>query len=361
MTYYHSSYSSPRKKKSKFGTIFRIIVFILILGLGGTAYFVYQAIFAPNVWVSNEKESFTIYIEPDDTFEDLKVQLYTNGLIIHRANFEWWAKQKKFDQYIKSGMYKITNGLSNEDLINKLRSGEQEPVRLIFNNVRLKKDLAERVSTQLNTDSSELLKMLNDSVLASKFSFSTETFATMFIPNTYFLNWNTSADKFIERMNYEYRQFWTETRLNKAIALDLSPIEVSILASIVEKETQQNAEKAKVAGVYINRLKRGWRLQADPTLIYALGDFTIKRVLKEYMNIDSPYNTYRYTGLPPGPICIPSISSIDAVLNAEDHSFFYFCAKPDYSGYHNFAKNITMHNINAQAYRNFLNKERIFK
>ncbi len=361
MTYYHSSYSSPQKRKSKFGTIFRIIVFILILGLGGAAYFVYQAIFTPNVWVSNEKEEVTIYIEPNDTFEDLKVQLYVNGLIIHRANFEWWAKQKKFDQYLKPGMYKITNGLSNEELINKLRSGEQEPVRLIFNNVRLKQDLAGKISNQLYADSTELLRMLNDSIVSHKYGFTTETFATMFIPNTYFVNWNTSAKKFIERMNYEYQQFWTETRLNKAIALNMSPEEVSILASIVEKETQQNAEKAKVAGVYINRLKRGWRLQADPTLIYAIGDFTIKRVLKEYMNIDSPYNTYKYTGLPPGPICIPSISSIDAVLNAEDHSFFYFCAKPDYSGFHNFAKNNTMHNINAQAYRNFLNKERIFK
>ncbi|MCD6180179.1 MAG: endolytic transglycosylase MltG [Bacteroidales bacterium] len=361
MEYYHSAYSRPSKKKNKLGIFFRIILFVVVLGLAGGAYFIYQAIFSPNVWVSDEKEEFTIYIKPTDTFADLKTQLYNNGLIIHRANFEWWAKQKKYDQHIKPGMYLLTNGLSNEDLINMLRSGEQEPVRLIFNNVRLKKDLANKISTQLNVDSTKLLRMLNDSIVAAKYGFSTETFATMFIPNTYFVNWNTSAEKFIERMNYEYRQFWNDSRRNKAIALGLSPVEVSILASIVEKETQQNAEKAKVAGVYINRLKRGWRLQADPTLIYALGDFTIKRVLKEYLNINSPYNTYRYAGLPPGPICIPSISSIDAVLNAENHSFLYFCAKPDYSGYHNFAKNNTMHNINAQAYRNFLNKERIFK
>jgi len=361
MAYYHSGYIAPRKKKNKFSTIFRIILLVLFLGLSGGAYFVYNAIFSPNVWVPGEKDEFTIYIKPTDTFDDLKNQLYANGLIIHRANFEWWAKQKKFDQYLKPGMYKITNGLSNEDLINKLRSGEQEPVRLIFNNVRLKKDLAGKVSNQLYADSTELLQMLNDSIISKKYGFTTETFATMFIPNTYFINWNTSAEKFIERMNYEYRQFWTESRLSKAKALGYTPVEISILASIVEKETQQNAEKAKVAGVYINRLKRGWRLQADPTLIYAIGDFTIKRVLTEYLRIDSPYNTYKYTGLPPGPICIPSISSIDAVLNAENHNFLYFCAKPDYSGFHNFAKNNTMHNINAQAYRNFLNKERIFK
>jgi len=361
MAYYHSQYSSSRKKKSKFRTPFRIILLIIVLGLSGSAYFAYQAVFSPNVWVSKEKSEFTIYIKPSDTFEDLKNQLYANGLIIHRANFEWWAKQKKFDSHMKPGMYKLSNGLSNEALINKLRSGEQEPVRLIFNNIRLKKDLATKISTLIYADSAELLKLLNDSMVAKKYGFSSETFPCMFIPNTYYVNWNTSAKKFIERMNYEYLQFWTESRIKKAKALDLTLVQVSILASIIDKETQQNSEKPRIAGVYLNRLKREWRLQADPTLIYALGNFTIKRVLTEYLNLDSPYNTYKYRGLPPGPICIPSISSIDAVLNAEEHSFFYFCAKPDYSGYHNFAKNNLGHNINAQAYRNFLNKERIFK
>ena len=219
MEYYHSAYSRPSKKKNKLGIFFRIILFVVVLGLAGGAYFIYQAIFSPNVWVSDEKEEFTIYIKPTDTFADLKTQLYNNGLIIHRANFEWWAKQKKYDQHIKPGMYLLTNGLSNEDLINMLRSGEQEPVRLIFNNVRLKKDLANKISTQLNVDSTKLLRMLNDSIVAAKYGFSTETFATMFIPNTYFVNWNTSAEKFIERMNYEYRQFWNDSRRNKAIAL----------------------------------------------------------------------------------------------------------------------------------------------
>ncbi len=361
MAYYHSAYSTRRSKKSNFGKILSIFLIILFLGIAGGVYYVYQVIYSPNVWVANEKAGFNIYIKPTDTFDDLKKQLYSNGLIIHRANFEWWAMQKKFVQNLKPGMYKLTNGLSNEQLINKLRSGDQEPVRLIFNNVRLKQDLARRISSQIYTDSTELLNMLNDSIISNKYGFSTETFSTMFIPNTYFLNWNTSAEKFIERMNFEYQQFWNEDRLNKAKALDLSQVQVSILASIIEKETQQNAEKATMAGVYINRLKRGWRLQADPTLIYALNDFTIKRVLTEYLSLESPYNTYKYSGLPPGPICVPSISSIDAVLNAEDHNFLYFCAKPDYSGFHNFAKNNIDHNINAQVYRNFLNKERIFK
>jgi len=361
MAYYHSSYRSSTKKKSKFSFVMKTITFIILLGLSGIAYLLYQAVFSPNIWISNEKGEFNIYIKPTDSFEDIKNQLYSNGLIIHRANFEWVAKQKKFDKSIKPGMYKLVLGMNNNELIDKLRSGEQEPVRLIFNNVRLKKDLAGKVAKLIYADSTELLRMLNDSSVAGKYGFSTETFPSMFIPNTYFVNWNTSAEKFIERMNYEYRQFWNEERLNKAAALNYSPVEISILASIVEKETQQNAEKASIAGVYINRLKRGWRLQADPTLVYAIGDFTIKRVLNEYLVIDSPYNTYKYAGLPPGPICVPSISSIEAVLNTEDHNYFFFCAKPDYSGFHNFAKNNAEHNMNARAYRNFLNKERIFK
>ena len=360
MTQYHSNYGGSRKKKSKFRFFYRILLFVMLIGLSGVAYYAYHVALSPNVWIPNEKEEFTIFIKPTDTFDDLKHQLYSNGLIIHRANFEWWAKLKKFDQKLKPGMYKLTKGLSNNDLINKLRSGKQEPVRLIFNNIRLKNELAGKVSKLIYTDSIELLKMLNDSLIADKYGFTTETFASMFIPNTYFVNWNTSAEKFIERMNREYKQFWNETRIKKAEALNLSPIEVSILASIVEKETQQNAEKPTLAGVYLNRLKLGWRLQADPTLVYAIGDFTIKRVLNEYLLVDSPYNTYRYVGLPPGPICIPSISSIDAVLNAEDHKYLYFCARPDYSGFHNFASSNTEHNNNAQAYRNFLNKERIF-
>lgn len=361
MTQYHSNYGGSRKKKSKFRFVYRILLFVMLIGLSGVAYYAYHVALSPNVWIPNEKEEFTIFIKPTDTFDDLKHQLYSNGLIIHRANFEWWTKLKKFDQKLKPGMYKLTKGLSNNDLINKLRSGKQEPVRLIFNNIRLKNELAGKVSKLIYTDSIELLKMLNDSLIADKYGFTTETFASMFIPNTYFVNWNTSAEKFIERMNREYKQFWNETRIKKAEALNLSPIEVSILASIVEKETQQNAEKPTLAGVYLNRLKLGWRLQADPTLVYAIGDFTIKRVLNEYLLVDSPYNTYRYVGLPPGPICIPSISSIDAVLNAEDHKYLYFCARPDYSGFHNFASSNTEHNNNAQAYRNFLNKERIFK
>lgn len=361
MTYYHSSYQKNRKKrKSPFRMVLIGMALLLIIIGAVIAYLAYQVVFVPNVWTEDQKEQF-IYINDNDDFEDVKNQLYANGNVIHRNNFELLADYKKYPMNIKPGKYKITSGMNNNDLINLLRSGNQEPIKLIFNNIRLKEDLVTRIAEQINIDSTEMLSKLNDSVYTLSMGFNTENIKSMFLPNTYFVYWNTSTTEFLTRMKYEYDQFWTEDNLKKAAQLNLSPEEISVVASIVEKETQKNDEKSRIAGVYLNRLKSGWRLQADPTLIYALGDFNIKRVLNVYKEIDSPYNTYKYLGLPPGPICIPSITSINAVLNAEDHSYFFFCAKPDYSGYHNFAKFHTQHNKNAKAYREFLNKEKIFK
>lgn len=333
---------------------------MLIAAAGIAGYLGYQIVYTPNVWTEDTAENF-VYIGNEDTYEDVKTQLYSKGYIIHRKNFELLAEYKKYPENIKAGRYSLEKGMSNNDLINLLRGGYQEPVKLMFNNIRLKEDLAKRISSQINIDPDAFLHNLNDTNYVRNLGFELETVKSMFIPNTYFIYWNTDTKAFIERMKYEYTQFWNEQRQQKAAQIELSPVEVSILASIIEKETQKNDEKARIAGVYLNRLKSGWRLRADPTLIYALGDFNIKRVLNAYKEIDSPYNTYKYTGLPPGPICIPSIASIDAVLNAEEHSYFFFCAKPDYSGYHNFAKTSTQHIKNAKAYREFLNKEKIFK
>lgn len=361
MTYYHSSYKrNVKKKKSPFGAILVVFVSLIIAAAGIAGYVGYQIIYTPNVWTEDDSDNF-LFIGNEDSYEDVKIQLYSKGYIIHRNNFELLAEYKKYPENIKPGRYEIKKGMSNNDLINILRSGNQEPVKLLFNNIRLKEDLAEKIAHQIDVDQDEFLKLLNDSSYVKKLGFEPETIKSMFIPNTYFVYLNTQTEEFINRMKYEYDQFWNEERKQKALQLDLSPVEVSILASIIEKETQKNDEKATIAGVYLNRLESGWRLQADPTLIYALGDFNIKRVLNTYKEIDSPYNTYKYTGLPPGPICIPSISSINAVLNAEDHSYFFFCAKADYSGYHNFAKTSKQHINNANAYREFLNKEKIFK
>lgn len=361
MPYYHSSYRrNVKKKKSPFRAILIVFVVLLIAAAGTAGYLAYQIIYASNVWTEDTGDHY-LYIRNDDTFDEIKTQLYSKGYIIHRKNFELLAKYKKYPENIKAGRYTIQKDMSNNDLVNMLRSGNQEPIKLMFNNIRLKEDLAERIASQINIDKNTFLKNLNDSNYVRDLGFEVETVKSMFIPNTYFVYWNTETEEFIKRMKYEYDQFWNEERKQKATQIDLNPVEVSILASIVEKETQRNDEKARMAGVYLNRLESGWRLQADPTLIYALGDFNIKRVLNVYKEIDSPYNTYKYTGLPPGPICFPSIASIDAVLNAEEHSYFFFCAKPDYSGYHNFAKTSKQHIKNANAYREFLNKEKIFK
>ena len=361
MAYFHSSYQRGKKKKKNPFRTFIIIFFLILIVIGGVLGYVgYQAVYTPNVWVENDQRMY-IYIQDDDNFDDVKKQLYSKGLIIHRKNFEWLAKYKKYPENIKSGRYTILNGMSNNELIGLLRSGNQDPVKLKFNNIRLKEDLAERVAQQINIDKQELLAKLNDSNYTKSVGFTTETIKCMFLPNTYFINWNTNAEQFLSRMQYEYNQFWTEEKKAKAAAKNLTPVEVSILASIIDKETHQSDEKARIAGVYLNRLKSGWRLQADPTLVYAIGDFNIKRVLNVYKEIDSPYNTYMYLGLPPGPICIPSLSSINAVLNAEDNNYFFFCARPDYSGYHNFAKFSKQHIKNANAYREFLNKEKIYK
>lgn len=361
MAYYHSSFHRDKQKKSRPFRKFIIIFFLLLLVVaGGVGYFAYQAVFMPNVWIENNEKAY-VYINTNDDFEDVKKELYSKGLIINRWPFEKMAEYKKYIGNVKPGRYEIVKGMNNNDLINLLRSGEQEPLKVKFNNIRLKEDLAERIAKQINIDKDEFLGFLNDSIYAASVGFNTENIKCMFLPNTYFINWNTNTKQFLSRMKYEYDEFWTLERKSKAAQKDLSPIEVSVLASIIDKETQQNAEKSRIAGVYINRLNSGWRLQADPTLVYAMNDFEIRRVLNDYKKIDSPYNTYMYLGLPPGPICIPSLSSIKAVLNAEDHSYFFFCAQPNYSGFHNFAKHSRQHIKNANIYREFLNEEGIYK
>ena len=202
---------------------------------------------------------------------------------------------------------------------------------------------------------------IRDRDYVKKFGFTTENIISMFIPNTYEVYWDITAEKFMERMNKEYTSFWTDQRKARLKAIGLTQLQAITLASIVEKESNKNDEKPDIAGVYMNRYKQGWLLQADPTLVYAMGDFTIKRVLNAYKNIDSPYNTYKYAGLPPGPICLPSISSIDAVLNYRQHNYMYFCAREDFSGYHNFAVTMNEHLVNAARYQQALDRQGIMK
>jgi UPF0755 protein len=249
--------------------------------------------------------------------------------------------------------------MSNLALVRMLRSGRQVPVKVTFNTVRTKEDLAEKITANLEVTKAQFLQLLQDSVYIRKFDFEEETIMSMFIPNTYEFWWNTSAETLFDRMYKEYQSFWTEERKAKAKALGLSQQEVSTLASIVQAESQKSDERPRIAGVYLNRLRIGMALQADPTLVFAAGDFSIKRLTGVHMAIDSPYNTYKYPGLPPGPINLPDINSLDAVLNTEKHDFLYFCAKEDFSGYHSFASNYNDHMANARRYQRALNAANI--
>jgi len=362
MSYYHSRYSnvSRKKKKSRFSRFIYIILFILILAALGIAYQLWVVIFKPNTWVQDEKP-VPVYIHTGSSYDDLKSTLYSQGIVVNRKTFEWLAQKKNLPKHIYPGRYLVGGGLNNNELIDLFRSGEQSPVKLTFNNIRTSSDLSQIISTQLEIDSAEIVSLLNDSTFTKKFGFKPHTIVCMFIPNTYEVYWDISANELMTRMYTEYNNFWNTDRLSKAEALGFGPSEICTLASIVDKETTKNDEKAKIAGVYLNRLKYGWRLQADPTIVFAWGDFSIRRVLNLHKQIDSPYNTYKYYGLPPGPICVPTISSVDAVLNREDHAYMYFCAKDDFSGYHVFATTNAQHIVNANNYRNALDKLNIRK
>lgn len=349
----------PFYKRTFFKILLIIFLLVIVVGAAG-AYWLWEQIYGANVLV-DKKENAYIFVPTGSSFEDLKDTLYHNDLIKNRKTFEWIAAQKGLANRVKAGKYAISPNMSNDALINMLRAGQQVPVNVTFNNIRTKERLAERISETLEMDSTQLVYLLNDPVFLKRYGKTPETALTLFIPNTYHFFWNTAAEEFVARMKKEYDKFWNPERLAKAENIGLSPDEAVVLASIVQEESNKNDEKARIAGVYMNRIKSKWPLQADPTLKFALGDFTIRRVLDEHKEIDSPYNTYKNLGLPPGPICIPDIVSVDAVLNYELHGYYYFCAKDDMSGYHVFSATLTQHNINAKKYHNALNRLKIYK
>jgi UPF0755 protein len=361
MEYYHSRYGRSRKKKKNgFKKFLFWFFFIVLLAAGGAAYHIYTIVFNPNVWTPEGKE-VSIYIPTGSEYEDVKRILYENGLIIHRDNFEWWADKKKYDERIMPGHYVIKNGLNNNELITLLRSGSQVPVKVTFNNLRNLYQLAGKVGTQIEADSTAIINYLKNPSLLVEKNIDSANLKGVFLPNTYEFWWNTSAEGFVKKMFEENKKFWNASRLAKAEEIGLSKEEVVTLASIVEKETNKNDEKPMIAGVYINRLKSQWRLQADPTVVYSIGDFEIKRVLNKHKEFDSPYNTYEHLGLPPGPICIPSIASIDAVLNYTSSDYMFFCARDDLSGYHAFAKTNAEHRQNARKYQKALDEMGIYR
>ncbi|MDP4291550.1 MAG: endolytic transglycosylase MltG [Bacteroidota bacterium] len=342
------------KKKSGMRKVFLFLLTCAVLALLA----VYFVIYAPNTTVS-QKTPF--YIHTGSKYQDVLNTLESKGLIRSMTTFKIVARRMNYPKHIKPGKYMLLPGMGNHRLLQMLRSGKQEPVVLVFNNIRTKQEFASRISLQLEADSVSLLNDLNNNAFMKKYGLNKENALTLFIPNSYQLWWNTTPDEFFERMAKENKHFWNKERLDKAAAIKLKPAQVVILASIVEKESNKNDEKPVIAGVYLNRLKKGMLLQADPTLVFAWNDFTIHRVLNVHKNINSPYNTYKYKGLPPGPIYLPDSKSIDAVLNFTHHNYLYFCAKEDFSGYHNFASTPEAHHINAEKYQKALDAHNIKK
>lgn len=334
-----------------------IIIFSVMLTSFG--FYAYQITKTPNVLVGIEERS--LVIEPNTTFSQLQHRLYEERYVNDMVSFALLSKIMDYPENIKPGHYLLTRDMTNLEAIRLLRSGRQTPVNVTFNNLRSKEELASRLSKNLMAKEQELYQLLNDSATIASYGFNTHNILGMFIPNTYEFFWTTTAEEVLERMNTEYERFWNEERRQKAERLGLKPEEVSVVASIVQAETIKADEMPRVAGVYLNRLKKNMKLEADPTLVFAANDFTIRRVLNEHKQIDSPYNTYKYSGLPPGPINLPHIAAIDAVLNAEDHKFIFFCAREDFSGYHNFAATYREHVNNANKYQRALNKRKVYR
>ncbi len=332
--------------------LFSALVGILLLT---SVYKIYSDVFSPNIDLKQTNYKTFIFVRSDKNFDVFLKQVQHSYYLKNGDSFRRLAKLIRLDEKLKPGRYQVTDGMSNWDLIKMLMKGRQETFDVVFKYAERKEEIARFFSHQLEADSNTINFLLNDSLFTHNLGFDSNTIMCLFIPNTYNFYWNTRSLSVLERMHKEYRKFWNVKRLTRAFQNQMTPIQVSILASIVQKETNKIDEMPVVAGVYINRLRKGIPLQADPTVIYAWNDKNIRRVTHLHTSILSPYNTYINTGLPPGPICTPSIQAIEAVLNYEPHNYFYFCAKEDFSGYHSFAETLEQHILNARRYQRALN------
>lgn len=337
-----------------------LVAGIAALVMTGLVAYAVHRISAPAIDLG-DKKSELVYIPTGATFDEVCQLLTLDHRLTDPRTFGIVADLMKYSTNVKAGCYEIDNRMTAVKLVRKLRSGNQHPLNVTFNNIRSLSQLAGHVGRRIETDSAQLIAVMTDSGAIAAIGFDSRTIPAMFIPDTYQFHWNTSASQWLERMHTEWKRFWNSERTLKAEALGLSPIEVSTLASIVDEETAQNDEKPTVAGLYINRLRKGIPLQADPTVKFALGDFGIRRILKKDLEVESPYNTYRHAGLPPGPIRIASKQGIEAVLNARKHNYLYMCAKEDFSGYHNFAVTLAEHNRNAAKYQRELGRHKIYR
>ena len=343
-------------------SIHKILLIILILAflIGGFFLtFFYNQVYGVNV-EQNDKGYHHLYISSKDDYQTVLRKLSSNGILNDESSFDRVARKMNYPNKIFPGKYKILNGMNNRSLINLLRSAQSEEVKVVVNATRNYQKIASEVGKKLEADSTVLIQLLEDEKFLAELGFTKESLPALFTTDTYNFPWGTTSKGFLQRMKKEHDGFWTDARKAKAKSKNMTPNEVVTLASIVEEETYHNEEMPKVAEVYLNRLEKGWLLQADPTVKYAVGNFELKRVLDKHLAYDSPYNTYMYEGLPPGPICVPSKQAIDAVLHPDSHDFFYFCAKDDFSMFHAFATNLSEHMVNARRYQRALNRKKIF-
>lgn len=336
------------------------IVGIGLVACGLFAFYVYQAIFSPNTKFNSE--TALVYIPSDASYDDVLKSL--TPLVKDMASFEHIAQKKGYPTHVKPGRYVLQKGLNNNELVNLLRS-QNKAISVVFNNQERLENLAGRIGQQIEADSIALLKAFKDDTFLKENGLTLDNALSIYIPNKYQIFWNTSAEQFRDRMYKEYGRFWNATRTAKAKNIGLTPLEVSVIASVVQKETAKLDERPRVAGVYMNRFNNNWKLEADPTVIYAVKkhrndwDTVIKRVLFKDLELESPYNTYQNIALPPGPIAMPDISAIDAVLNYERHHYYFFVADVSKPGYHKFAKTLAQHNANRKQYIRWINTQGI--
>ncbi len=334
-----------KAKKTKSRAPLLILLVIIAAVLGSIYYF-----FGPN----SRKERF-LYVRTGETYDQLLTELRDSNYINNAGSFDIIARQWKLAQHIRPGKYLISRGISSFELVRKLRNGNQVPVKIVINKLRTKNDFIELLSNNLEVDADRLHDMLSQPDYMEEFGLDTSTVLCGVIPDTYEFYWSTSADKAFRKIFKNYSRFWSETRKRQAKDHGLTPTQATIIASIIDEETNKLDDKPNIASVYLNRLEKGMKLQADPTVKYAIGDFTIRRITGAMLKTQSPYNTYQNTGLPPGPICTPSASSVDAVLQAPKTNYIYFCAKADLSGASVFAATDAEHLKNAHAYQQALN------
>ena len=337
--------------KKAFKILILLLVIILIVG-GFSAFFLYS-----NFLKNNVSNDTVLYINHNSSFDAIMDSLKKNDALVNYVSFQRISKIKKYENNIKSGRYKLKKGMNNRQIVNMLISGNQSPIRVYIPSTYTIKNFCIAVAKNFEFSMEDLYNIVTNSDSLKKYGFNKQTFAAMIIPDTYEFYWNISADEFLQRMKKEYDNFWTENRLKKAKEIGLTKIDVSTLASIVQAEQGMHPdERPIIAGLYLNRLKKGIPLQADPTVLFAIGDPHKTRVYLEDTKIDSPYNTYMYKGLPPGPILIPEVRSIDAVLNHDKNNYIFMCAKEDFSGYHHFSTNISQHTYYANLYHKALNE-----